>query len=235
MFEGRMAKIAALLEGSMDDSSLAQRICDVGKVLLSVEGMSLSIVVHRVLNSDVGTSKEYMFLDEQQFTFGQGPTFDASLSENPVEASNLDSYGDRNRWPIFAPIASSKGIHSITAYPLRSGNESLGVITAYRKSHLELSPSEYVDGLTLGVVASNLLLMKLSGNMDPDLREILGPTMQDQSIIHLASGMVAEQLNITIIEAMVRIRAHAYKTDQPLSLVSNKIINRQLQLDAEEK
>jgi len=77
--------------------------------------------------------------------------------------------------------------------------------------------------------------MKLSGNMDPDLQEILGPTMQDQSIIHLASGMVAEQLNITIIEAMVRIRAHAYKTDQPLSLVSNKIINRELQLDAEEK
>lgn len=230
-----MAKIAALLEGSMGDSSLAQRICDVGKVLLSVEGMSLSIVLHRVLNSEVGTSKEYMFLDEQQFTVGQGPTFDASLSENPVEASNLDSYGDRNRWPIFAPIAASEGIHSITAYPLRSGNSSLGVITAYRKSHLELSPSEYVDGLTLGVVASNLLLMKLSGNMDPDLQEILGPTMQDQSIIHLASGMVAEQLNITIIEAMVRIRAHAYKTDQPLSLVSNKIINRELQLDAEEK
>lgn len=230
-----MAKIAALLEGSTDDSSIAQRICEVGKVLLSVEGMSLSILVHSVLNAEVSTGKEYMFLDEQQFTFGQGPTFDAYLSKNPVKASNLDSIGDRNRWPIFAPIASSKGIHSITAYPLRAGNSSIGVITTYRKSQLELSPSEYVDGLALGVVACNLLLMKLSGNMYPDLKEVLGPTMQDQSIIHLASGMVAEQLNITIIEAMMRIRAHAYKTDQPLSLVSNKIITRQLQLDAEEK
>ena len=40
-----------------------------------------------------------------------------------------------------------------------------------------------------------------------------------------------EKLNISIIEALVRIRAHAYKTDLPILEVASQIVERKLNLE----
>ncbi|MFZ9212881.1 MAG: GAF and ANTAR domain-containing protein [Candidatus Nanopelagicales bacterium] len=231
MFEGRMVKIAAMLQEPNKKIPLSERICNVGIDLLGADGIALSIFHNHVLTSEISSKKEFAFLDEQQFTYGEGPTFDASTSLTPISAHNFSSKRDQKTWPIFAPVADKKGVHSMVAFPLRIGNSSIGVLSAYRKNKTEISPDQYVDGITLSTLTSNYLIQEFSGQKEPDLQQILGIAQQDQSLLHLASGMVAEKLNISIIEAMVRIRAYAYKSDLPLTQVANLIVNRKIEME----
>lgn len=226
-----MLKIAQMLTKTDESTSLSKRICSMGREITGADGVSLSISLNHALTSETGSDNEFAFLDEQQFTFGEGPTFDASTSTNPVMANNFMSNKDKKTWPIFSSLANKRGIHSMTAFPLRIGNSSLGVLSAYRKKEEVISSDEYIDGIALSSFASNLLIQQYAGDTEPNIEKILGQSSQDQSLIHLASGMLAEKLNISIIEALVRIRAHAYKTDLPILEVASQIVERKLNLE----
>lgn len=226
-----MEKISSMLIDSDNDSSLSHRICSVGVSVLGADGVSLSITGHHTLSSETSSEIEYSFLDEQQFTFGDGPSFEASFSNVPISAHDFTSKRDKKSWPIFSSIATSKGVHSMIAFPLRVGNSPVAVLSAYRKRKEEISSDQYVDGLTLSLITGQLLVQQLAGEDKPNLEKIIENSSKDQSFIHLASGMISEKLNISIIDAMVRIRAYAYKSGIPLTEVATKIVERQLNIE----
>lgn len=51
------------------------------------------------------------------------------------------------------------------------------------------------------------------------------------SIVHQATGMIAAQLNCDIAEATVRLRAHAFSTEQSVYEVSRSIVQREFRFD----
>ena len=48
--------------------------------------------------------------------------------------------------------------------------------------------------------------------------------------VHQACGMVSAQLEISLTEAAVRLRAHAYAEDRPLAEVAREVVARRLRL-----
>jgi hypothetical protein len=52
------------------------------------------------------------------------------------------------------------------------------------------------------------------------------------SVVHQASGMVAAQLDVSIGQALIRLRAYAFGNDRPLSEVANDVVARKLRFDA---
>ena len=175
-----MAKIVAMLANPELEGTLADKICRVGTDLLGADGISLAMVVNHRLDATSSSNTLFAFLDEQQFAFGEGPTFDASLGREPVVAKDLSSQKDFNRWPIFTPIAQKNGIQSMAAFPMRIGTSALGVLTAYRKGSIEISATELIDALNLSELAASMLIQQLAGQSNPDIHDILGNASKDQ-------------------------------------------------------
>ncbi len=53
-----------------------------------------------------------------------------------------------------------------------------------------------------------------------------------QYVVHQAAGMVAAQLEVSVAEALVRLRAHAFGNDRPLAAVARDVVARALRFEA---
>ncbi len=52
-------------------------------------------------------------------------------------------------------------------------------------------------------------------------------------VVHQAAGMLAVQLDISVADALLTIRAHAFSTATPIDRVGRAIVNRELRLGDE--
>ena len=55
--------------------------------------------------------------------------------------------------------------------------------------------------------------------------------MDLQSVVHQAVGMVSIQLEVSVGEALVRLRAYAFSSDRPLAEVARAVTDRLLRFD----
>ena len=47
-------------------------------------------------------------------------------------------------------------------------------------------------------------------------------------VVHQAAGMVSAQLDVSVAEALIRLRAHAFANDRPLTDVAQDVVARRL-------
>jgi hypothetical protein len=53
-----------------------------------------------------------------------------------------------------------------------------------------------------------------------------------QYVVHQASGMVAAQLEVSVGQALIRLRAYAFGNDRSLTEVAQDVVARKLRFDA---
>ena len=174
-------------------------------------------------------------LAELQLTLGEGPLLDASASGGPVLASDLADGESGVRWPAFAPAASRAGAAAVFAFPLVVGAIRAGVLGLYRDRPGPLSDFQFGDALVFADTATMLLLDAqdgAAGGNGPGA----GPGGQPADLashraeIDQATGMLTEQLGVSITDAFVRLRAYAYASDLRLADVARDIVARRLRL-----
>jgi ANTAR domain len=49
-----------------------------------------------------------------------------------------------------------------------------------------------------------------------------------QAVVHQASGMVSAQLEVSVGQALIRLRAHAYGNNLPLAEVAEDVVSRRV-------
>ena len=163
-------------------------------------------------------------LEEQQFGLGEGPTRDANAMHRPVVETELEAAGWR-RWPAFAPVASSAGAGALCALPLQVGAVSFGVLTLYFTAARGISVQDLRTGLDFAEFASEVLVNSSGAGADGERLDLDLPVMlATQGHIYQAQGMVMVDLGVGLAEALARMRAYAYATDQPLSSLAADIV-----------
>ncbi len=169
-------------------------------------------------------------LGELQFTTGEGPCHEAFAARRPVLISDLrGSSGDR--WPGFRSAALQSGVLAVFAFPLHVGGVALGVLDVYALATGSLTAEEVATNLTYAQIATEILL---DGRLTMDSGELapgLATALDSRSEIHQAQGMVMVALGVTLAEALVRMRAHAFATTQPLIDLAHEIIAGRSPLD----
>jgi ANTAR domain-containing protein len=174
-------------------------------------------------------------LAEQQLTLGEGPLLDASASNGPVLASDLADAESGTRWPVFTPAACRAGAAAVFVFPLVVGAIRAGVLGLYRDRPGPLSDFQLGDALVFADAATVLLL----DTQDPTAGGIgsgAGLGGQARSLasyraeIDQATGMLTEQLGVSITDAFARVRAYAYVNDLQLADVAHDIVARRLRL-----
>lgn len=226
-------------DGRHPDGTLLRRICEACVDSIPVGGAAISVMTpggHRgVVSATDDTSRQ---MEDVQFTLGDGPSVLAFRSGQSALVADLA--GDR-RWPLFAEAVAHLGVAAVFAVPLRLGAAALGTLTLYRRESGPLDGRQLGSVLRLADLAAFALLDLLGGiaRNDDGVADVgaSGPDVADpdyfRSEVYQAAGMVMAQLGISIEAAMVRLRAYAFATGRPSSVVAGEIVRRDLRLEAD--
>jgi len=193
--------------------------------LLPIEGAAVSVLRGPIGQWTVSASDDTAgWLDELQFTLGEGPCWDAMDADAPVSAPDIRS-GAEPRWPAFTNAVNTEtGVGSLHAFPLVLGSLEIGAVDVYSSRPGELSAVEIADGSALAAIATWQVLRTM---LDKERFEEI-PFPASRREVHQATGMVLVQLGVSVEDAELIIRAHAFATGSTVVEVAADIVARRL-------
>jgi hypothetical protein len=236
MLSERMIAVLALLNGGEVDDlsvSLFAATATSAAAALGVDGVSAGVGTGPQ-GAVVGWGREKVgvALEDLQFTIGQGPGLEAVATGAPVLVADLQEHAAR--WPGFVPGAVELEVRAVFAFPLRIGAISVGVLTAHRAVPGPLVDGQLADALALAEAVSVLLLhwapadVGAAGPREGGPRPGWAQPATYRAEVHQATGMISVQLDVSLAEALVRLRAHAYAQGRNVAEVAGDVVARRL-------
>jgi hypothetical protein len=204
------------------------RLCAVGADITELTGAGLMLMSGDIARGSVCSSNAVSALvEELQFELGEGPCVDAYHHDRPVLEPDLAT-PSRVRWPAFTEPAVSAGVRAVFGFPVQVGAARLGALNLYRDTPGALTDDQHSDALVMADVAAEVVLLLQAGAPPGRLAAELEAGADFQYVVHQASGMIAMQLKVSVAEALIRLRAHAFGNDRSLTSVAEDIVNRVL-------
>jgi hypothetical protein len=170
-------------------------------------------------------------IEDLQFALGEGPCVDAYHQGRPVFEPDLAD-PETSRWLAFSPPALEAGVRAVFGFPLQVGAARLGALNLYRDRPGSLTDEQHADSLVMADVAAHEVLAMQSQTVSGGVAAPLAVGADFHLVVHQASGMVAAQLDVTVGEALVRLRAFAFANDRPLTEVARDVVGRRVRFDS---
>jgi hypothetical protein len=214
--------LAAVIDRSGEQAPTLELICQVCCDLLPITVASVVLMGTEGLEGITGASDPLAAaIQNEEFTLGEGPATEVRRQGRPVLVSDLgDAASD---WPQFVPAVARLGVGAIYAIPLRIGAVDLGVLVLGSATPRALTSDELADSLVLGDLIGRLVLDLQAGVASESLAWALDAT-DSRTVVHQATGMVAAQLNVSVAEALIRLRANAFATGRPVDQVATEVV-----------
>lgn len=168
-------------------------------------------------------------VEDLQFTLGEGPGIDAHDLGRPVLEADLAAPG--SRWPAFGPAARDLGVHAAFGFPLRVGAARMGALDLYGDRPTVLPPERVSDAIVLSDLVTQAVLSMQAGAPVGKLPHEIDQADGLRAEVHQASGMISEQLEIHIVDALVRLRAYAYAEGRSINDVARDVVMRRVAID----
>jgi GAF domain-containing protein len=169
-------------------------------------------------------------IEKVQFALNEGPCVDAFREGRPVMVPDLAN-ARTDRWIGFSGPLLEAGVGAVFGFPLRVGAARLGALNLYRDRPGALTDDQHAEALLLAeVVAEAVLLLQARAPLGSLAVELDAGT-DFHLVVHQAAGMVAIQLEASIAEAMIRLRAYAFGNDRSLTDVAKDVVDRRLRFD----
>jgi GAF domain-containing protein len=173
-------------------------------------------------------------LEQYAFTVGEGPCFDTLRDHTPIVLSDLSLPAALARWPAWTPKARELDVRSVAAFPIQAGAISAGVLTVYSATLTRFDTDKLTAGRRLADIAFLGLLDLMAGLQNPQMDEAELSVLL-RADVHRAAGMVMVQADLSIDEALARLRAHAFSSGVPLTKVATDVLERRLRFDPEKR
>ncbi|HET6859535.1 MAG TPA: GAF and ANTAR domain-containing protein [Streptomyces sp.] len=197
---------------------------------LQGDGLGINIITQgRIRTIACATNEDSAYLENAQLVSGEGPCTEAYRRRTVVAA---DLQLRPQRWPAFTQIAAELGVRSVTAAPLSVGPLRIGAMSMYRTTPTPLNPMELGR---LGAYAGIIALLTLDehayilAGVTPAATKTGPPGYPPD--VYQAAGALAAQHDLSADDALARLRAHAYSTEEPILLIAHRILTGQLVLE----
>lgn len=234
MSAARRSHILGMLYG---DGELQLQAGHLGRVCADVTGTTgagVMLLADGVPRGSLATTDRVSaLLEELQFVLGEGPCIDAFRSDRPVHEPDL-AEPEIVLWPAFTPPALDAGARAVFGYPMNVGQVRVGALNLYCDRAQALSPEQHADALMMADVAAESLLLMQAQAPPGEVAIEIDRGGNFQHVVHQASGMVAAQLEVGVDVALLRLRAHAFAVDRPLTEVAKDVVARRLRFSPEE-
>ena len=234
MTGGRERRLELLARISDHGGELeTQRLCDVCAEVTGATGAGIMLMSGEIPRGSVCTTDPVSALIEQlQYDLGEGPCVDAYNDDRPVLEPDLANPASA-RWPAFTEPAVAAGVSAVFGFPLQVGAVRLGALNLYSDVPGPLTDDQHADALVMaGIVAQALMLLQ-AGAPPGTVSTELEANADFQYVVHQASGMVAAQLDVSVGQALIRMRGHAFGNDRPLTDVARDVVDRRLRFDGQ--
>jgi hypothetical protein len=205
------------------------RLCAACVEVLLVDGAGITLMGDRQAGPVCVSNARMAVLEDLQFMIGEGPCQDAFRSGLPVHAPRLDDAAT-SRWPSFAALANRSGIGAVFAYPMASHGSRVGVLTLYQDHGGGLTDAQQSDALAVVEVLTEAVLSMQDDAAPGTLGVGLEEAVAHRAEVHQATGMVAVQLQVSVADALLRIRAHAFTAGRPVVGVAADVVSGRLRL-----
>jgi GAF domain-containing protein len=227
----RRLRILSRLTANVAPELETKRLCEVCADVTAMDGAGIMLMSGDVPRGSVCTTDTVSALIEQlQYDIGEGPCVDAYHEDRPVLESDL-AEPVNVRWPAFTGPVLDAGVRAVFGFPLHVGAVRLGALHLYRDRPGPLADEQHADALVMADIAAQAVLV-LQANAPPgQLATALMASADFQYVVHQASGMVAVQLDVSVAEALIRLRAYAFGNDRPLAEVTRDVVARLLRFD----
>ncbi|QCX74181.1 hypothetical protein C9F11_02390 [Streptomyces sp. YIM 121038] len=171
--------------------------------------------------------------EELQFTLGEGPGPDAAHAGAPVLEPVLSQVRP-DRWPALLPAAQRLGVRGVCCFPLGLGAARLGILTLLCDGEHGLSNQQLLDANTLSAALTAALMNgngPTHGGNTGDDGQLWPIDGLHRAVVHQATGMISVQLGVSMVEALVRLRAFAFGSERPVGDVADDVVARRLRFD----
>ncbi len=233
MVANRLADIFALMERYDRDVLPERSLCRVAAEITKLDGASISLSssvdgITGLYSSDE-LAKSLMDLE---ITLGEGPGTIIAHSNETVSVPDLFDSA-RQKWPLYSRGALELGARAVFGFPVRVGAIRFGALSLYRLSPGPLSLLQTSDGhLMASVVARSVLSTQAGASPGELLDEFRGGATLDFRV-HQAAGMLAVQGSLSVKDALVALRSHAFSSNTELSTLAERVVTRRTRFDPE--
>lgn len=225
-----MARILRVLQPTEGSDTIADVVTAAGARAMGVDGLAVSLVTEGDLAellwcSDATTRR----FEDLQFTLGQGPGPDAIRTGAMVWAPDLAQV-PLARWPALVMEAPALDTRAVFCFPMSIGAINVGVLTAVRRTPGPMTAQQTDDATILAAA----LTARCLGSSTPQPGTPFpadSPHSLQHAVVHQATGMLSVQLALTLPQALLRLRAHAYGSGRSITDISQDVVDRRLHLD----
>ena len=208
------------------------RLCEVCAEVTSMSGAGIMLMFQDAPQGTVCTTNEVSSqLEQLQYTLGEGPCVDAYREDRPVLEPDLAN-PETKRWLAFTEAAVKIGAKAVFGFPLQVGAVRLGALNLYCDQPGALGEEQYANALAAASIVAQAVLVLQAKAPDGMLAKELERSSDFQLVVHQAAGMVAVQMNVSVTEAMIRLRAYAFGNERRLADVAGNVVDRSLRLDS---
>jgi hypothetical protein len=229
----RRSRLLGLLVGSGKGAFGTKRLCEVCAEATGASGAGIMLMSADTNQGSLCTTNKMSDVVEQlQYALGEGPCVDAYHQDWPVLEPDL-AHPETPRWLAFAGPAVEAGVLAVFGFPLQVGAVRLGALNLCCDHPGPLSDDQHADALVMADIAAQAVLV-LQANASPgQLAAALGAGADFHYVVHQASGMVAAQLDVSVGQALVRLRAYAFGNNRSLTDVATDVVAKKLRFDAD--
>ena len=225
----RLARILALLAGT--EGSTMHTLCEVAAEVTGASGAGVMLLAEGRPQASLCTTDEVSALiEELQHGLGEGPCVDAHRTGTVVAEPDLAAPGIP-RWMAFSPRALAGGARAVFGYPVRIGTVRIGALNLYRDRPGRLGDDQHADAIVMADVAARAILAAQAAAPPDGLAIELQSDAEHWDVVHQAAGIVSVQLDLPVADALVRLRAHAFRTDRPITEIAREVVGRRLELE----
>jgi GAF domain len=231
MAGGRLHRILAELSAGEADVWSPARLCGTCVKVVGVDGAGVMLMSGDIPRGSLCTTNAVsQLIEELQYTLGEGPCVDAYQQDTVVAEPDLADPVTR-RWLAFTPPALEAGVRAVFGFPLRVGTVRLGALNLYRDLPGPLSGGQHAEALVVADVAARWVLEAQAGAPPGAVAAELETGADFHFAVHNAAGIVSVQQQISVTEALIRLRAYAFSHDRLLADVADDVVSHRLRLE----
>jgi hypothetical protein len=229
----RRLRLLSLLSSTEAPELETKHLCRVCVDVTGTTGGGVMLMSGDVPRGAVCTTDDVSArIEDLQYELGEGPCIDAYNQDRPVLEPDLE-HPAAVRWLAFAGPALEAGARAVFGFPLQVGAVRLGALNLYSDRAGQLTDEQHADALVMADIVAQALLVLQAGAPPGQVAAELEASANFQYVVHQASGMVAAQLEVSVGQALIRLRAHAFGNDRPLADVARDVVARSLRFDAQ--
>jgi hypothetical protein len=172
------------------------------------------------------SDEEMQLLELFELQHAEGPCLDCYRNGSAVRCDDLAREGER--WPVFAPEATSRGFGSVYAVPMRLRADVIGSLNLLSADTHGLDADDLVAAQALADVATIGILQHRAAEEHQLLAEQLQYALTSRVLVEQAKGVLAEHATLDMDTAFAALRRYSRDHNRRLVDVAQDVVQRTL-------